>query len=239
MEEGGYRASGPHASTDVLAPIVGANVALLVLWEIASFFMIAQLGPASLVRAEEVVQKFLSSYSSGDAGATSMSYTLLNWMIYFTAYGSLLPAAYFAFLLGWSYTKLWAQSKRRLAACFGLIFAIPACIFLCIFVMSLGSPSNSLSQREATVPRAELRAVRQQVGATFLSLVSVVAASLGSVPTIVVLAGKGRMRSRRDYLKFCSTHPMLLQAYPDMEELQNVARKCLAARSGHELRYMQ
>ncbi|CAE7588972.1 unnamed protein product [Symbiodinium sp. CCMP2456] len=205
-----------------------AFIVLVVLWELASFLLIAPLAPATLVRAEEVVQKFLSSYSSG---WTHMFYTMLDWMIYSTAWSSLLPAALFAYLI-WDLPGL---KKSAISATFGCACATFGCACLCIFVMSLGSPSKSLSQREATVLRAELRAVGQYVGAAFLSLFTVVGASLDSVRTILVLGGMGSMTSPGAYLKFCHKHPLLLQVYPDMKELKKVARKRLAARSLHGL----
>ncbi|CAE7761844.1 unnamed protein product [Symbiodinium sp. CCMP2592] len=199
---------------------------LVGLWEIASFLMIAPLAPATLVRAEEVVQKFLGSYSSG---ATSTFYTLLDWMLYFTAWSSLLPAACFAYLVWLSYKQWSAGSglspKRQSAAFVGFFSAILACACLCAFVLSLGSPSSSLSQREAAVLRAELRAVGQYAGAAFLSLFAVVAASFDGLQTFGVLGGTGPMKIPGDYLEFCHKHPLLLQAYPDMEELKKVARK--------------
>ncbi|CAE7939906.1 unnamed protein product [Symbiodinium sp. KB8] len=211
----------------VYSRLARAWFVLVCLWEVASLLVIAPLAPATLVRAEEVVQKFLSSYSSG---ATGMLYILLDWMIYFTAWSSLLPAALFAYLLWQSYRTLSDGSglpsfKRNGAAFLGFFSAIFSCTCLCIFVMSLGSPSNSLSQREKTVLRAELRAVGQYVGAAFLSLVSVVVAGQDSLRTIEVLGGQGSMKSPGDYLQFCRTHPLLLQAYPDMEELKKLARK--------------
>ena len=223
---------------EVYSRLSTAFVVLVCLWEFACFFLIAPLAPATLVRAEEVVQKFLSSNSSG---ATRVLYILLDWMIYFTTWGCLLPAAHFAYMVWRSYGKLSDGSglpsfKRKSEAFAGFCCAIFACSCLCIFVMSLGSPSNSLSQREATVLRAELRAVGQYVGAAFLSLFVVVVAAHDSIKTIKVLGGKGSMKSPGEYLEFCQTHPLLLQAYPDMKKLKKPARKRLAAGSCHELR---
>ena len=94
----------PH----VYAKICLAWCPILIVAEGAILLLIAPLAPSSIVRAEEVVVKFLSA---ADSQMEHVLYTILDWILFFTSWTSLLPAFCSA---GWAFG--WRFRWRPLGA---------------------------------------------------------------------------------------------------------------------------
>ena len=207
----------PRMAVSVYKQLAALYMLLVALWEIASLLFIAPLAPSTLVRAEEVVVKFLDSSSNDTAYATRWLYRLLDWAIYFTAWTSLATVAFFAYTVYQLCNKLLSkkiEKKKAPAAVFVVVFsALFGVVCLCVFSMSVSSPQSGLSHRERMVMKAELRAVGQYVGAAFLSLFAVCAASFSDVELIQALSGHGdSLKKPSEFLKLlgCTSCPTFL-----------------------------
>ena len=206
---------------------------IIAAWEVACFTLIAPLAPSTLVRAEEVIVKFLQSADNQTGYATHWLYTILSWAIYFTPWTCLAWAAQAIYVFHLAY-KVWSDEDRT---CRTLATVALFCFFavgsffgsLWVFITSLSSPPSGLPGRETMVLRAELRAVGQYMGALLLSMAVVFYSSLKSIAAVQGLGDDKTLMTPSGFLGFCDEHPNVVQSVPDLLRLQEVAFMLLGA----------
>ena len=191
---------------------------LIMSFEIASLVFLAPLVPASVSRADEVVIAFLGSLQNQKALVSSLMYTILDWVLYLSAWTVLIPFAMFLM-------RVWTK-RSLLKSCFGQ-YPVACCVLIvCCVLMVFGlvlflsfvesSIPSGLSQREARIWSAEQRGAGQFLGAWLGALAGILVAVSPYFEVWSVLAGKGVMKQPMLFLKFCEHHPDLLRSFHEL-----------------------
>ena len=203
---------------------------ILVAFILVVLLLVAPLFPATLGRAEELIDKFLDSSDNQTASMTSWLYAVLSWLLYLTPWAGVVPLVLCCLLVvGNICIRLrkevlpWKQRAARATRGVVLV-SFYASVPIYLATATWSPVPNGLSNREAAVLRVEQRSIGQFVGGGCLGLAAVVYATLSNLPRILVLAGIGQIKRPRRFLEFCKKHPEVVWSFTEMRQLCEIAQ---------------
>ncbi|CAE7477037.1 unnamed protein product, partial [Symbiodinium sp. CCMP2456] len=199
----------------------------------ASIMLIAPLAGGTIVRADEMIIQLLESPENQNAPVTSSLYSIVHWALYLPALCPLVMAFGFPYIC-------WKEFRRGEISITDRFRKRPcstgarACAILCVCILwpvvwlwvlaIVVTPPRpeTWSQRQLEVLQAERGAIGPFTGVVFMTMWVLSGAIKQRV--FLTLAGCGPVEHRSDFLKFCEEHPGIVQAFPELSELKDIAQ---------------